>query len=85
MVGKICKWVSAILLILEAIGSVVLAFVLESFFVFLAGLLGGFIFALLLYVLGEIIDLLEVSNGNTYEIYQLLKKSVRAEEKKNNV
>ena len=80
-VGKVCKGTSIILFILDFIGSIVLGYKF-NWVVFLYGVFAGFIFCLLIYALGEIIDQLECSNGNTYELYQLLKKIAPEEEKK---
>ena len=85
-VGKVCKGTSIVLFILDFIGSIVLGNELGGYdfnwVVFLYGVIAGFIFCLLIYALGEIIDQLECSNSNTYELYQLLKKMAPEEEKK---
>ena len=93
-VGKVCKGTSIVLFILDFIGSIVLgntfaipgrySFSDPSFnwTIFFYGVIAGFIFCLLIYALGEIIDQLECLNGNTYELYQLLKKVALKEEKK---
>lgn len=93
-IGKVCKGTSIVLFILDFIGSIVLgntfsipgdySFSDPSFnwTIFLCGVITGFIFCLLIYALGEIIDQLVYSNSNTYELYQLLKKTVPEEEKK---
>ena len=85
-VGKVCKGTSIVLFILDLIGSIVLGNELGghdfNWVIFLYGIIAGFIFCLAIYALGEIIDQLECSNGNTYELYQLLKKIVPKEEKK---
>lgn len=85
-VGTVCKGTSIILFILDFIGSIVLGNELGGYdfnwIVFLYGVIAGFIFCLLIYALGEIIDQLECSNSNTYELYQLLKKIAPEEEKK---
>ena len=85
-VGKVCKGTSIVLFILDFIGSIVLGNELGGYdfnwIVFLYGVIAGFIFCLLIYALGEIIDQLECSNSNTYELYQLLKKMAPEEEKK---
>lgn len=87
-VGKVCKGTSIVLFILDFIGSISLgntfAFSRHSFNwnVFLYGVIAGFIFCLLIYALGEIIDQLECSNSNTCELYQLLAKDVPQAKKK---
>ena len=85
-VGKLCKSTSIILFILDFIGSIVLGNELGGYYfdwaIFLYSVIGGFIFCLLIYALGEIIDQLKCSNDNTYELYQLLKKIAPEEEKK---
>ena len=94
VVGKVCKGTSIVLFILDFIGSIVLgntfaipdeySFSDPSFnwTIFLYGVIAGFIFCLLIYALGEIIDQLECSNNNLYELYQLLKKTAPEAEKK---
>ena len=85
-VGKVCKGTSIVLFILDFIGSIVLGNELGGYdfnwVVFLYGVIAGFIFCLLIYALGEVIDQLECSNSNTYALYQLLKKIAPEEEKK---
>ena len=93
-IGKVCKGTSIVLFILDFIGSIVLgntfsipgdySFSDPSFnwTIFLCGVITGFIFCLLIYALGEIIDQLVYSNSYTYELYQLLKKTAPEEEKK---
>lgn len=92
-VGKVCKGTSIVLFGLDFIGAIALgntfaipgdySFSDPSFnwTVFLYGVIAGFIFCLLIYALGEIIDQLECSNNNTYKLYQLLNKIVPKEEK----
>lgn len=80
-IADICKGTSIILFFLSLIGSIILWIKFESIFVFLCVAVVSFIECLLIYALGEIIEQLECSNGNTYELYQLLKKLVPDEEK----
>ena len=91
-VGKVCKGTSIVLFIFDFIGSVILGnkFAVREYYsrsfnwtVFFYGVIIGFIFCLLIYALGEIIDQLEYSNSNTYELCQLLRKTVPKEENKN--
>ncbi len=93
-IGRICKRTAIVLFILDFIGSIVLgntfgtpgeySFQDPSFnwAIFLYSIIIGFVFCLLIYALGEIIDQLECSNNNTYALYQLLKKIVPDEDKK---
>ena len=83
--GKVCKGSAIVVFILGIIGSIVLGNELGYDFnwsVFLYGIIASFLFCLFLYSIGEIIDQLETSNSNIYELYQLLKKIVPKEEKK---
>lgn len=85
-IGKVCKVTSIVLLVLDFIGSIVLGntFALPGKYsfsdpsfnwaIFLCGVIAGFIFCLLIYALGEIIDQLECSNNNTYQLHQLLRR-----------
>lgn len=82
MVGKICKGTSIILFILAFIGSISLADQITingdfNWTIFFCGLIISFLFCLQIYAMGEIIDQLECSNSNTYELYQLIDKSYR--------
>ena len=85
-VGKVCKGTSIILFILDFIGSIVLGNELGRYDfnwgVFFYGIVVGFIFCLLIYAIGEIIDQFERLNTNTYNLYHLLKKIAPKEEKK---
>ncbi|MCI5892459.1 MAG: hypothetical protein MRZ66_03540 [Clostridiales bacterium] len=92
--GRVCKDISVVLFILDFIGSIILGntFAIQgkhsfsdpsfNWAIFLYGVIAGFIFCLLIYALGEIIEQLECSNSNTYELYQLLKKIAPEEENK---
>lgn len=77
-VGTVCKGTSVLLFVLDFIGSIVLGNTFGdldfNWSVFLYGIIVGFIFCLLIYALGEIINQLEISNNNSYELYLLLKK-----------
>ena len=84
-VGKICKATSIVLFILNFIGSIVLGntFAIPKDYsfgdpsfnltIFLYSVIMGFIFCLLLYALGEIIDQLEYLNSNSKKIFDSLK------------
>ena len=84
-VGALCKGTSIVLFILDFIGSIVLGNELGGYdfnwTIFLYGIIVGFVFCLLIYALGEIIDQLECSNSNTYELYKLLEKIKQKEDK----
>lgn len=85
--GKI-KALSIILSIVGTLGLIIYGLFLmsESFvvgvLVIILGSLYVWICSLFICGFGEIIEQLEISNGNTYEIYQLLKKLLPEEENK---
>ncbi len=80
--GTVCKGTAIVLFILDFIAAIFLSLDL-GFLMFLYVVIGGFLFCLFLYATGEIIDQLETSNTNTYELYQLIKNMQDKEEKKN--
>ncbi len=72
--GEACKVISVILFILDFIGAIAWGGSTGSFMLFLYLALGGFLFCLLLYTLGEIAEQLGNVNDNTYEIARMLRK-----------
>ena len=72
-VAKICKSMACVVFILDVLGSIFLG-VEAGFLSFFVGIFSGSILGLMLLAIGEIIEQLEISNGNTYELYQLLKE-----------
>ena len=72
-VGNVCKVSAIIVFSLDFIGSIIIAAKTENFMFFLIGFLSSFLFCLVLYALGEIVDQLEISNNNTYQLYKMLK------------
>ena len=84
MIGIICKICAAVLFILDIIGSAIISYVPAEHWTdnadfiwttFFTGVVSGFIVCLIIYVLGEIVDQLYISNANTHELYKLLKKN----------
>lgn len=78
-VGKVCKATSIVLFILSVVGSILLAKEIGygsfSWGLLVSVIAISFIFCLVLYALGEIVEWLEGVTSNTYEILQTLKKT----------
>jgi len=72
-IEDILKITSGILFCINFLLSIFLGMEYGSFIVFLSLLAATFVFSLLVYAAGEVIFLLKIANGNTYEIYKLLK------------
>ena len=80
--SKVCKVTAIVFFVLSVIAAVIqlISYTL-GWYSFFYTIIAGFVFSLFFYAIGEIIEQLEVSNSNTYELYQLIKN---AEQKKEN-
>ena len=75
-IGSICKKTAVILFILDVLISLYLGIGLGNLLIILFGIFGAFVFCLLIYGVGEIIDILEEINENTSGIFAYIKKNV---------
>ena len=74
-VGKVCKTTAVVLFVLAVAASLVIDIALEGCSaIFFGGSAGAFIYCLLIYAIGEIIDQLKYSNELSDGIYELLRK-----------
>ncbi len=80
--SKVCKVTAIVFFVLSVIAAVIQLLSSQfGLYSFIYTIVVGFIFSLFFYAIGEIIEQLEVSNSNTYELYKLIKN---AEQKKGN-
>ena len=81
MVSKIWKGIA----IVTACANIILFFIMGilagNFWLIPLGIVVGFFSALGSYTIGEVVEQLEISNHNTYEIHRLLKRIAPEEEK----
>lgn len=77
-IGAKIKTVAKIFFIIEVIAAIITSFLLSNFIVGLLIVIGGFVVAwlssLTLYGFGDLIENIDVSNINTFEIHKLLKE-----------
>jgi len=81
-IGSICKKTAVVLFVLDIIVTIFLTIASGNLLILIFGVFGGFIPCLLIYAVGEIIDILEEINENTNEIFSYLKKNDQKDEVK---